>query len=210
MWQISSLRSGSWGNHLVMLNKHQSFSNFFAFDGMLCSCLFLPSLATVKGATADSIPTGGIGGGKWRVYMLNTRTFGIQSEENVWSSSSHVLDCRGFPPVAGLSFTCWFQINRFSSACDSHPIRLLSVVRHMSRTEQQYICLSISFSAYDGCLVVSTEEEALTYLGRSDKSLVNICPWWTFTQHLVICHGINRIFQLSSFKNGQLFLFSCV
>ncbi|XP_024660429.2 WD repeat- and FYVE domain-containing protein 4 isoform X1 [Maylandia zebra] len=98
-------------------------------------CLFLPSLATVKGVTADSVSTGGIGG-----------------------------DCRSFPPTAGLSFTCWFQINRFSSACDSHPIRLLSVVRHMSRTEQQYICLSISFSAYDGCLVISTEEEALTYL----------------------------------------------
>lgn len=92
---------------------------------------------------------------------------------------SHILDCRSFPPVAGLSFSCWFQINRFSSACDSHPIRLLSVVRHMSRTEQQYICLSISFSAYDGCLVISTEEEAFTYLGMSAKSSVNICPRWT-------------------------------
>lgn len=81
----------------------------------------------------------------------------------MWLSST---DCRGFPPTAGLSFSCWFQINRFSSACDSHPIRLLSVVRHMSRTEQQYICLSISFSAYDGCLVISTEEEAFTYLGK--------------------------------------------
>lgn len=27
-------------------------------------CLFLPSLATVKGVSADSISTGGIGGGK--------------------------------------------------------------------------------------------------------------------------------------------------
>ncbi|CAN9499844.1 unnamed protein product [Ophioblennius macclurei] len=105
-------------------------------------CLFLPSLATVKGVTADSISTGGIGG-----------------------------DCRGFPPTAGLSFTCWFQINRFSSACDSHPIRLLSVVRHMSRTEQQYICLSISFSACDGCLVISTEEEAFTYLDMMEPDV---------------------------------------
>lgn len=38
----------------------------------------------------------------------------------------------------------------------------------MSRTEQQYICLSITFSAYDGCLVISTEEEAYTYLGKSE------------------------------------------
>ncbi|XP_044069032.1 WD repeat- and FYVE domain-containing protein 4 isoform X3 [Siniperca chuatsi] len=105
-------------------------------------CLFLPSLATVKGVTAGSISTGGIGG-----------------------------DCRGFPPTAGLSFACWFQINRFSSACDSHPIRLLSVVRHMSRTEQQYICLSISFSAYDGCLVISTEEEAFTYLDMMEPEV---------------------------------------
>uniref|UniRef100_A0AAQ5X7X2 WDFY family member 4 n=1 Tax=Amphiprion ocellaris TaxID=80972 RepID=A0AAQ5X7X2_AMPOC len=105
-------------------------------------CLFLPSLATVKGVTADSISTGGIGG-----------------------------DCRGFPPTAGLSFSCWFQINRFSSACDSHPIRLLTVVRHMSRTEQQYICLSISFSAYDGCLVISTEEEAFTYLDMMEPEV---------------------------------------
>ncbi|XP_047459291.1 WD repeat- and FYVE domain-containing protein 4 isoform X2 [Mugil cephalus] len=105
-------------------------------------CLFLPSLATVKGVAADSISTGGIGG-----------------------------DCRGFPPAAGLSFSCWFQINRFSSACDSHPIRLLSVVRHMSRTEQQYICLSISFSAYDGCLVISTEEEAFTYLDMMEPEV---------------------------------------
>ncbi|XP_076599423.1 WD repeat- and FYVE domain-containing protein 4 isoform X1 [Chaetodon auriga] len=105
-------------------------------------CLFLPSLATVKGVTADLISTGGIGG-----------------------------DCRGFPPTAGLSFSCWFQINRFSSACDSHPIRLLSVVRHMSRTEQQYICLSISFSAYDGCLVISTEEEAFTYLDMMEPEV---------------------------------------
>lgn len=98
-------------------------------------CLFLPSLATVKGVTADSIPVGGTGG-----------------------------DCRGFPPTAGLTFSCWFQINRFSSACESHPIRFLSVVRHMSRSEQHFICLSISLSACDGCLVISTEEEALTYL----------------------------------------------
>ncbi|KAK7930816.1 hypothetical protein WMY93_007211 [Mugilogobius chulae] len=105
-------------------------------------CLFLPSLATVKGVTADSIPIGGTGG-----------------------------DGRGFPPTAGLTFSCWFQINKFSSACESHPIRFLSVVRHMSRTEQQFICLSISLSACDGCLVLSTEEEALTYLDMMEPEL---------------------------------------
>ncbi|XP_056147480.1 WD repeat- and FYVE domain-containing protein 4 [Lampris incognitus] len=105
-------------------------------------CLYLPSMATVKGVNADSISTGGVGG-----------------------------DCRGFPPVAGLSYSCWFQINRFSSACDSHPIRLLSVIRHMSRAEQLYICLSVSFSAYDGCLVISTEEEAYTFLDMMEPEV---------------------------------------
>ncbi|XP_068183056.1 WD repeat- and FYVE domain-containing protein 4 isoform X2 [Antennarius striatus] len=106
-------------------------------------CLFLPSLATVKGVTSDSISTGGIGG-----------------------------DCRGFPPAAGLSFSCWFQIIRFSSACDSHPIRLLSVVRHMSRNEQHYVCMSIAFSSCDGCLIISMEEEAFTY---SDMLEPEVC-----------------------------------
>uniref|UniRef100_A0A8C1USV3 WDFY family member 4 n=1 Tax=Cyprinus carpio TaxID=7962 RepID=A0A8C1USV3_CYPCA len=90
-------------------------------------CLFLPSLATVKGVSADFISTGGLG--------------------------------TGFPPSAGLSFSCWFMICRFSSACESHPVRLLTIVRHMSRAEQQFSCLSVSISAIDGCLVISTEEE---------------------------------------------------
>ncbi|KAG7334069.1 hypothetical protein KOW79_002476 [Hemibagrus wyckioides] len=98
-------------------------------------CLFLPSLATVKGVSADSISTGGTGG-----------------------------DCRGFPPSAGLSFSCWFLISRFSSACDSHPVRLLTVVRHMSRAEQHFSCLSVSICSTDGCLVISTEEEAYQFL----------------------------------------------
>uniref|UniRef100_A0A8C2HPE0 WDFY family member 4 n=1 Tax=Cyprinus carpio TaxID=7962 RepID=A0A8C2HPE0_CYPCA len=90
-------------------------------------CLFLPSLATVKGVSADFISTGGLG--------------------------------TGFPPSAGLSFSCWFMICRFSSACESHPVRLLTIVRHMSRAEQQFSCLSVSISAIDACLVISTEEE---------------------------------------------------
>lgn len=50
----------------------------------------------------------------------------------------------------------------------------------MSRTEQQYVCLSVSFSAYDGCLVVSTEEEAFTYLGKSDMASANQKNLWGF------------------------------
>uniref|UniRef100_A0A3P8VEH3 DUF4704 domain-containing protein n=1 Tax=Cynoglossus semilaevis TaxID=244447 RepID=A0A3P8VEH3_CYNSE len=154
-------------------------------------CLFLPTLATVKGVTADSISTGGIGG-----------------------------DCRGFPPTAGLSFSCWFQINRFSSACDSHPIRLLSVVRHMSRTEQQYICLSISFSAYDGCLVISTEEEAFTYLDMMEPEICTptslpaslrlrcssmLVPGQWHHLTVVMAKDVKKSCLTSAYFNGKLF-----
>ncbi|XP_023679913.1 WD repeat- and FYVE domain-containing protein 4 isoform X2 [Paramormyrops kingsleyae] len=98
-------------------------------------CLFLPSVATVKGVSADSIETGGIG-----------------------------TDCRGFPPAAGLSFSTWFFISQFSSARDAHPVRLLTMVRHMSRAELQYSCLTVSVSCPDRYLVVSTEEESFQFL----------------------------------------------
>uniref|UniRef100_A0A4W5QEA5 WDFY family member 4 n=1 Tax=Hucho hucho TaxID=62062 RepID=A0A4W5QEA5_9TELE len=85
-------------------------------------------------------------------------------------------NCRGFPPAAGLSYSCWFLISRFSSACDSHPIWLLSVVRHMSRAEQQYVCLSVSISASDGCLVISTEEEPFTFLDMMEPEVRTPSP----------------------------------
>ncbi|KAL7877774.1 hypothetical protein SRHO_G00044170 [Serrasalmus rhombeus] len=129
---VSMTSPRSFRPHKVSVSP--SFVEFDMTDSGF-GCLFLPSLATVKGVSADSISTGGIGS-----------------------------DCRGFPPSAGLSFSCWFLISRFSSACDSHPVRLLTVVRHMSRAEQQYSCLSVSISASDGCLVISTEEEPYQFL----------------------------------------------
>ncbi|XP_062852239.1 WD repeat- and FYVE domain-containing protein 4 [Trichomycterus rosablanca] len=116
------------------ISASPSFVEFDMTDSGF-GCLFIPSLASVKGVNADSIFTGGIGG-----------------------------DCRGFPPLAGLSFSCWFLISRFSSACDSHPVRLLTVVRHMSRAEQHFSCLSMNISSSDGCLVISTEEEAYQFI----------------------------------------------
>ncbi|CAB1312396.1 unnamed protein product, partial [Coregonus sp. 'balchen'] len=86
------------------------------------------------------------------------------------------MNCRGFPPAAGLTYSCWFLISRFSSACDSHPLRLLSVVRHMSRAEQQYVCLSVSISASDGCLVISTEEEPFTFLDMMEPEVRTPSP----------------------------------
>ncbi|XP_076831011.1 WD repeat- and FYVE domain-containing protein 4 isoform X2 [Brachyhypopomus gauderio] len=123
------------------LSVSPSFVEFDMTDSGY-GCLFLPSLATVKGVSADTIPTGGIGS-----------------------------DCRGFPPSAGLSFSCWLLIGRFSSACDGHPVRLLTVVRHMSRAEQQFSCLSVGVSASDGCLVISTEEEAYQFLDMMEPEV---------------------------------------
>ncbi|XP_062319191.1 WD repeat- and FYVE domain-containing protein 4 isoform X1 [Osmerus eperlanus] len=153
-------------------------------------CLFLPSVATVKGVNADSIPTGGIGG-----------------------------DCRGFPPAAGLSFSCWFLVSRFTSACNSHPVRLLSVIRHMSRAEHQYTCLSISFSASDGCLVISTEEEPFTFLDMMESEVCTPSPLPTSVRfrcssqlvpgqwhHLtvVMAKDVKKSCRVSAYLNGKL------
>ncbi|KAG2462959.1 WDFY4 protein, partial [Polypterus senegalus] len=102
----------------------------------LLRCLFLPSLATVKGVNSDSVATGG-----------------------------HGIDCRAFPPATGLSFSIWFMVGKFSSISDAHPVRLFTVIRHMSRMSFHYVCLSVSISAPDNILVISTEEEIFQYLG---------------------------------------------
>ncbi|KAL4641072.1 WD repeat- and FYVE domain-containing protein 4 isoform X1 [Arapaima gigas] len=119
------------------LHRVSATPSFVEFDMSTSGygCLFLPSLATVKGVSADATETGGIGG-----------------------------DCRGFPPISGLSFSTWFLISRFSSAHDSHPVRLLTVLRHMSRAELQYTCLAVTVTSPDCCLLISMEEEPFQFL----------------------------------------------
>ncbi|XP_064174469.1 WD repeat- and FYVE domain-containing protein 4 isoform X1 [Anguilla rostrata] len=172
------------------LSVSPSFVEFDMSDSGF-GCLFLPSLATVKGVGADSISTGGVG-----------------------------CDCRGFPPSAGLSFSCWFLISRFSSACDSHPIRLLTVVRHMSRAEQQFVCLSICVTAPDGCLVISTEEEAYQFLDAMEPevptptTLPSAVPF-KCAKHLVpdqwhhltvtLAKDIKKSCLVTAYLNGKMF-----
>ncbi|XP_051946182.1 WD repeat- and FYVE domain-containing protein 4-like isoform X2 [Xyrauchen texanus] len=149
-------------------------------------CLILPSLATVKGVSADFISTGGLG-----------------------------TDCRGFPPSAGLSFSCWFMICRFSSSFDSHPVRLFTVVRHMSRAEQQFSCLSVSIS--DGCLVISTEEETYQFLDMMEpevqtpsmlpasvrfKCSKQLIPGQWHHLCLVMAKGIKKSSLVTTYLNG--------
>ncbi|XP_062375001.1 WD repeat- and FYVE domain-containing protein 4 isoform X2 [Sardina pilchardus] len=151
-------------------------------------CLFLPSLATVKGVSSDGISTGGVG-----------------------------KDCRGFPPAAGLTFSCWFLVSRFSAACDSHPLRLLTVVRHMSRAPQSYVCLAASIAAADGSLIISTDEEPYQDLDIMEPEVGTPLPstvrfkcsqqlspaqWHQLT--LVLAKDIKRSCKVTAYLNAKV------
>ncbi|XP_051693511.2 WD repeat- and FYVE domain-containing protein 4 isoform X2 [Oryctolagus cuniculus] len=93
--------------------------------------LFIPTLATVMGSGTEYSISGGIGTGAARV----------------------------FPPPGGLTFSCWFLISRPAAPTEGHPLRFLTVVRHLARTEQPFVCFSVSLCPEDLSLVVSTEEK---------------------------------------------------
>lgn len=82
-----------------------------------------------------------------------------------------------FPPLTGLTFMTWMFVERFSDPLsDSHPIRLLTVVRSIGHgllgsspvqgarapeaQEQltELACLTLQISPVDRALVISTEE----------------------------------------------------
>ena len=84
------------------------------------------------------------------------------------STTSHLLSSlplpsgeRLFPPPSGLSYSTWFCVERFSAAPHAHPVRLLTVVRRATSSEQHYVCLAVVLSAKDRSLTVSTKEELL-------------------------------------------------
>ncbi|XP_026707231.1 WD repeat- and FYVE domain-containing protein 4 [Athene cunicularia] len=105
--------------------------SFVEFDMSMegYGCLYLPTLATVMGPSAEQSVSGGIG-----------------------------MGTRMFPPSSGLTLSCWFLVSKFGLVHNSHPLRFLTVVRHMSRTEQEFVCFSVSFVPQDLSLVISTEE----------------------------------------------------
>nr|XP_048277565.1 WD repeat- and FYVE domain-containing protein 4 isoform X3 [Myodes glareolus]XP_048277566.1 WD repeat- and FYVE domain-containing protein 4 isoform X3 [Myodes glareolus]XP_048277567.1 WD repeat- and FYVE domain-containing protein 4 isoform X3 [Myodes glareolus] len=94
-------------------------------------CLFIPTLSTVMGTSTEHSISGGTGSGT----------------------------PRSFPPPGGLTFSCWFLISRQATVMEGHPLRFLTLVRHLARTEQPFICFSISLCMDDLSLVVSTEEK---------------------------------------------------
>lgn len=78
---------------------------------------------------------------------------------------------RSFPPPGGLSFSCWFLVGRHSTAAEGHPLRFLTLVRHLARTEQPFVCFSVSLCPEDLSLVVSTEEKEFQPLGKISPTL---------------------------------------
>uniref|UniRef100_A0A8C9P8F4 WD repeat- and FYVE domain-containing protein 4 n=1 Tax=Spermophilus dauricus TaxID=99837 RepID=A0A8C9P8F4_SPEDA len=94
-------------------------------------CLFIPTLSTVMGINTEYSVSGGIGTGA----------------------------ARSFPPPGGLTFSCWFLISRQAAITEGHPLRFITLVRHLARTEQPFVCFSVSLCPDDLSLVVSTEEK---------------------------------------------------
>lgn len=50
---------------------------------------------------------------------------------------------------------------------EGHPLRFLTLVRHLARTEQPFVCFSVSLCMEDLSLVVSTEEKEFQPLGKA-------------------------------------------
>ncbi|XP_051026473.1 WD repeat and FYVE domain-containing protein 3 [Acomys russatus] len=128
--------------HDIRLHGSSVTPAFVEFDTSLegFGCLFLPSVAPHNAPTNNAVTTGLTDGAV---------VSGIGSGE------------RFFPPPSGLSYSCWFCIEHFSSPPNNHPVRLLTLVRRANSSEQHYVCLAIVLSAKDRSLIVSTKEELL-------------------------------------------------
>ncbi|XP_031426548.1 WD repeat and FYVE domain-containing protein 3 isoform X2 [Clupea harengus] len=128
--------------HDIRLHGSAVTPAFVEFDTSLegFGCLFLPSLAP-HNAPSNNANASGVSDGA------------VISGMGVGE--------RLFPPPSGLSYSCWFCIERFSTPPQNHPVRLLTMVRRASASEQHYVCLAVVLSAKDRSLIVSTKEELL-------------------------------------------------
>ena len=67
-----------------------------------------------------------------------------------------------FPPVGGLTFSVWICIDNFADG--THPLRLLTMVRHLQGSEEHMVCLQIVIVtniALQPVLYVCTQERRL-------------------------------------------------
>ncbi|XP_054839943.1 WD repeat- and FYVE domain-containing protein 4 [Eublepharis macularius] len=169
--------------------------SFVEFDMSLegYGCLFLPTLSTVLGPNTEHCISGGIGKGP-----------------------------RLFPPLDGLTFSSWFLVSKMGSADDApHPLRFLTLVRHMARTEEEFICFAVSFSPKSSCLTISTEEVPLRPLDFMEPECESFGHSSIFSQvqfscaglvltrqwhHLVLTAAVEtkKICNISAYIDGQL------
>ncbi|KAF6112259.1 WDFY family member 4 [Phyllostomus discolor] len=167
--------------------------SFVEFDMSMegYGCLFIPTLSTVMGTSTEYSISGGIGTGA----------------------------ARSFPPPGGLTFSCWFLISRHGRVTEGHPLRFLTLVRHLARTEQPFVCFSVSLCPEDLSLVVSTEEKEFQPLDVMEPEDISepsagrqlrvrcgqllACGQW---HHLavVVTKEIKRNCTISTYLDGQV------
>ena len=78
---------------------------------------------------------------------------------------------RLFPPQAGMTFSSWICVDKFSLlSVDPHPVRLLTLVRHIQGRDDHLICLHVQLAARDRALFVSSKELNMPQPGKCGYS----------------------------------------
>lgn len=106
----------------------------------------------------------------FKQLVLRRSSIKVDLSKNANVSSFPLSGERLFPPPSGLSYSTWFCVERFSSALQAHPVRLLTIVRRATSSEQHYVCLAVVLSAKDRSLTISTKEELLQTYCKSRTS----------------------------------------
>jgi len=105
-----------------------------------------------------------------------------------------VVGERAFPPASGLTYCTWFCVDKFSCAdTDAHPVRLLTVCRHLQHRDDNLVCLSVCLSARDRALLISTQELALLASAQGQY----LCTLDYFISNTVISALLSAIMRLN-------------
>ncbi|KAL3875787.1 hypothetical protein ACJMK2_033704 [Sinanodonta woodiana] len=162
-------------------------------------CLYLPSIAP-QGPPTPSVVSGVVGATEPIVIG------GIGTGERV------------FPPQAGMTYSTWYCVDKFSTSVDQHPVRLLTIVRNLQGRDENLICLSVYLSSRDKSLIVCTQEtcmpqSAASFDDSDPKLNDNTTRFWhpEFDQegqwhHLVLIFnraGIMKNSNVSLFIDGE-------
>ncbi|CAE1178568.1 WDFY3 [Acanthosepion pharaonis] len=160
-------------------------------------CLYLPSIAP-QGPPTPSV-VGGVVGSSDPVVIG-----GIGTGE------------RMFPPQSGLTYSTWFCVDKFSCAStDPHSVRLLTIVRNLQGRDENLICLSVTLTAKDRSLIVSTQETSMpttvTGCDQEEEPLLgdNTVRFWCpdLTQEGQWHHLILIFHRAGIMKNSNVSLF---